>query len=230
MASPPLSVVIPALNAEATLGAVLDALSSEPFPAGAPEVVVVDGGSGDGTCGLAAQRRARSHRAPRGRGPQLAAGAQAAMAPWLLFLHADTVLGAGWTTAVARYMERPESLQRAAYFRLVIDDASAAARRIERLANWRARRLGLPYGDQGLLIHRSFYEALGGYRPLPLMEDVDLVQRIGPDRLQSLTVEARTSAARYRRDGWWLRPARNLATLSLYFAGVPPQTVARLYR
>ncbi|MCM0019399.1 MAG: glycosyl transferase family 2, partial [Tagaea sp.] len=98
------------------------------------------------------------------------------------------------------------------------------------LANWRARNFGLPYGDQGLLIARAAYEKLGGYRPLPLMEDVDFVRRIGRANLRALDGLATTSAARYERDGWWLRPLRNLLCLALWRAGVAPGTIARLYR
>ena len=94
---------------------------------------------------------------------------------------------------------------------------------------WRCRVLALPYGDQGLLIARAFYESLGGYRPLPLMEDVDLIRRIGRSRLRMLDATATTSAARYRRDGWTLRPLRNLLCLSLHFAGVPPKALLRFY-
>jgi hypothetical protein len=89
--------------------------------------------------------------------------------------------------------------------------------------------LGLPYGDQGLLISRALLDAIGGIRPLPLMEDVDLVWRIGRARLVLLDAEAVTSPARYRRDGYLRRSARNLALLTLWFAGVPPRVLARLY-
>ena len=95
--------------------------------------------------------------------------------------------------------------------------------------SWRCRLLALPYGDQGLLIPRGLYEALGGFRPLPLMEDVDLVRRIGRRRLALLPVAAVTSAARYRRAGYGPRVLRNLACLSLYGLGVPPRVIARLY-
>ena len=78
-------------------------------------------------------------------------------------------------------------------------------------------------------ISRAHYEGLGGFRPLPLMEDVDLVRRIGRDNLVLLDADAVTSAARYRREGWLLRPLRNLTCLMLYFAGVRPQTLRRLY-
>ncbi len=91
------------------------------------------------------------------------------------------------------------------------------------------RWLALPYGDQGLLIHRDFYNAIGGFRPMPLMEDVDIVRRIGRARLVVLPVAARTSAARWRKDGWLMRGSRNLACLALYFVGVSPRFIKRLY-
>ena len=103
------------------------------------------------------------------------------------------------------------------------------ARRVERLAAWRCRIFGLPYGDQGLLIARAFYEGLGGFRPLPLMDDVDLVRRIGRRNLVLLDADAVTSAARYERDGWLRRPLRNLSCLALYLVGLSPRLVARLY-
>ncbi|MBP2312267.1 TIGR04283 family arsenosugar biosynthesis glycosyltransferase [Azospirillum soli] len=219
----PVAVIIPTLNAAPLLPATLAALD------GFGRVVVADGGSADSTRDLARAAGALVVKAPRGRGPQLVAGAAATDAPWLLFLHADTRLGVGWRDAVERFIAKPESTDRAAYFRLRFASEHPSARRIERLAAWRARRLGLPYGDQGLLIARSLYEALGGYRPLPLMEDVDFVRRIGRNRLVELPAEAVTAATRYERDGWWARPARNLACLSLYFAGVPPRLIKRMY-
>ena len=85
------------------------------------------------------------------------------------------------------------------------------------------------YGDQGLLIGRDFYLSLGGFRALPLMEDVDLVRRIGRRRLVILPISARTSAARWRSQGWTARSLRNVTCLSLYFLGVPPRLLYRLY-
>ncbi|HYH36723.1 MAG TPA: TIGR04283 family arsenosugar biosynthesis glycosyltransferase [Azospirillum sp.] len=218
-----LDIVIPCLNAADTLPATLGALG------GGAGVIVADGGSPDGTADVAAALGARLIQAPRGRGPQLAAGAAAGNAPWLLFLHADTRLATGWREAAARHIADPDNAWRAGYFRLRFDSAAPLARRWERAVAWRSRALGLPYGDQGLLIARPFYETLGGFRPLPLMEDVDFVRRIGRRRLVPLDAEAVTSATRYERDGWLLRPARNLACLSLYVAGVPPRLIRRLY-
>ncbi len=94
---------------------------------------------------------------------------------------------------------------------------------------WRCRRLALPYGDQGLLLPRALLDAVGGVRPLPLMEDLDLVRRLGRRRLSALDADAVTSAARWERDGWLRRSARNLLCLGLFFAGVPPRLIARVY-
>ncbi|MGQ9365139.1 TIGR04283 family arsenosugar biosynthesis glycosyltransferase [Azospirillum sp. ST 5-10] len=223
-----LDVVIPCLDAAAGLPAALAALAAEDRE-GDVRVVVADGGSRDGSAAVARAAGAAVVTAPRGRGPQLAAGAAVGAAPWLLFLHADTRLGAGWRATVARFAGDPANARRAGYFRLRFDSPAPAARRLERLVAWRCRAFGLPYGDQGLLIARPFYEALGGYRPLPLMEDVDLVRRIGRRRLVPLAAEAVTSAVRYERDGWLRRPARNLLCLSLYAAGVPPALIRRIY-
>ena len=118
---------------------------------------------------------------------------------------------------------------KAAHFKFALDDASNAARRVELMANWRARRLGLPYGDQGLLMSRKHYHALVGYLDIPIMEDVDMARRIGRQNLVELPATATTSADRYQRDGYWLRPLRNLALLALYFLGVSPQRLAKLY-
>lgn len=220
------SVVIPVLNGAHTLPACLAALAACDSTV---EIVLADGGSRDESTAIGLRYGAKIAVSPPGRGTQLAHGATVAAGEILVFLHADTILAPDWRDAVARYAVDPANRERAGYFRPKLDDADPRARRIERLANWRARALGLPYGDQGLVIARRFYESLGGYRPLPLMEDVDLVRRIGRARLVALDADATTSAARYRRDGWALRPLRNLFCLSLYFLGVPPRALLPLY-
>ncbi len=223
-----LSVVIPTRDAAATLAAAIGALADR--PGGPAEIIVIDGGSRDGTAAVARRNGARVIEAAPGRGGQLRAGAQAATGNWLLFLHADTVLDPGWADAVRAYVGRAGAHRRAAVFRFVLDSQARAARRLERVVAWRTRRLGLPYGDQGLLISRVLYEAIGGFRPLPLMEDVDIVRRIGRHRLDLLDVRAVTSAVRYRRSGYVRRPARNLVCLALYFLGLSPRLIARIYR
>ena len=172
---------------------------------------------------------ARFIAAPRGRGVQLAAGAGAAAGDWLLFLHADCRLSSDWGAAVAAFLAAPEATSRAGYFDFALDDAARAARRLERIVAWRCRVMALPYGDQGLLIARSLYRAVGGFAPLPLMEDVDLVRRLGRRRLARIGAQCISSPRRYRREGYWRRPLRNLFCLLLYFAGVPPDRIVRIY-
>ncbi len=217
------SVVIPALNAAGHLAQTLAAYE------GVREIIVVDGGSSDDTRRVAQSAGARFVAAQRGRGPQLHKGATEARGGWLLFVHADTVLSGEWRRDIQVFMATPANRLRAATFRFGLDEASARARRLERRVAWRVRRFGLAYGDQGLLMHRDLYHALGGFRPWPLMEDVDLVRRIGRRGLTILPSVARTSAQRWRRDGWRRRSARNLGCLALYFLGVPPRVIARLY-
>jgi rSAM/selenodomain-associated transferase 2 len=219
---PGVSAAIPTLNAGRTLRATLVALTGA-----VSEIVVADGGSIDGTPEVAASLGARVIEAGRGRGPQLAAAASAARGDWLLLLHADTRLESGWAEAARNHMG--SNTGRAGYFRFALDSADPRARRLERMVAWRCRRLGLPYGDQGLLIHRELLAQVGGIRPLPLMEDVDLVRRLGHNRLAALTPRAITSAERWEGEGWRLRSARNLVCLSLYLAGMPPRVIARLY-
>jgi rSAM/selenodomain-associated transferase 2 len=224
-----LSVVIPARNAAAVVAGCLEALAPARAAGVVDQVILVDGGSRDDTASVAAAHGARVLATDPGRGRQLAAGARAASGDWLLFLHADTRLSPGWTRAAAAFMDSRVGAETAAVFRLAFDEDTRGARRTAGLANWRTRRLGLPYGDQGLLIGRALYNAVGGYPDMPLMEDVALARRLGRGRLQVLDAEAITSAARYRRDGWWWRSTCNLSLLSLYFLGLPPRVLKRLY-
>lgn len=215
-----LSVIIPALDANALVPAAVARLQA----AGVGEVIVSDGGT------LPAPEvppPARLVLGEPGRGHQLAEGAAAASGDWLLFLHADTRLATGWEQAVAAHMATHED--KAAAFRFVLDDPDPAARRLEAIVAWRNRWLALPYGDQGLLISRSLYNEVGGFRPLPIMEDVDIVRRLGRARLRLLEADAITSAVRYRREGYLRRALRNTLCLSLYFIGVPPDRIRRIY-
>lgn len=223
-----LSIIIPTLNAGTALGSTLASISST--SAVAYEIIVADGGSIDDTAAVAIDGDAIFLETTRGRGRQLAAGAAAAAGDWLLFLHADTRPQPGWPQAVAAFITDPTNLAVAGYFELTLDDDAWAARQLERLVRLRNLLFGLPYGDQGLLIHRNFYEQLGGYRCLPLMEDVDIARRIGRHRLQSIGTTVITSAEKYRRDGYLMRPLMNCCLLMLYAAGVSPHRLSRLSR
>lgn len=227
-----ISVVIPTLDAEATLGDTLTALIPAVVEGVVREVVIVDGGSKDRTLRIADAAGATIVKTTAGRGAQLSAGAATARGNWLLFLHADTVLEAGWTREAAQLMERVDTGKwpvTAAAFRFALDDLGMMPRLVEAIVGLRAGILKLPYGDQGLLLPRTLYAEIGGYRDLPLMEDVDIVRRIGRRRIVVLRTPAITSAAKFKRDGYIVRMARNLSCLALYSVGAPARLIRRVY-
>jgi rSAM/selenodomain-associated transferase 2 len=227
-----ISVVIPTLNAEASLAATLAALVPAAVDGLVREVIIVDGGSTDRTMEIAEAAGTEIVRPQRGRGGQLIAGAERARFPWLLFLHSDTVLEAGWGAEVAAFIEGVDIGQRpaaAAAFRFALDDAGFRPRLVEAGVSLRCTLFRRPYGDQGLLIPKRLYQQVGGYRPIPLFEDVDLVRRLGRSRTVIFRSCAVTSAVRYQRDGYARRVARNFFCRMLYYLRIPPHTIARYY-
>ncbi len=220
-----LSVVMPTLNAEAGLARSLPALA-EGLEAGLiRELVISDGGSQDNTARVADAAGAVLVSGAASRGGQLRRGVQVAGGDWLMILHADSVLPPGWTAAVGAHMAASDG---AAAFRLAFDARGAAPALVAGWANLRSRIFGLPYGDQGLVLPRSLYDAVGGYPDIPLMEDVAMARAL-KGRITLLPLAVTTSAARYRRDGWLRRGARNLLLLLRYLAGARPEDLARRY-
>jgi rSAM/selenodomain-associated transferase 2 len=227
-----ISVILPTLNAEASLGDTLAALIPAVVEGVVREVIIVDGGSSDHTLKIADATGATILTAPAGRGGQLMAGAATARGPWLLFLHGDTILEPGWSREATLLIERVDSGKlppTAAAFRFALDDLGWKPRIIEAGVGFRSSILKLPYGDQGLLISRALYDEIGGYRALPLMEDVDIVRRLRYRRIVTLRSNAITSAVRYQRDGYLVRVARNFSCLLLYCLGVPVRVIMRIY-
>jgi rSAM/selenodomain-associated transferase 2 len=227
-----ISVVIPTLNAESSLATTLTALVPAAVEGLVREVLIVDGGSRDRTADIAEQSGAELITAPTGRGSQLACGARQARFPWLLFLHADTVLEPGWEREAAAFMNRIDVGTRplaAAVFRFALDDVGLRPRLLEKAVAMRCALFRLPYGDQGLLMPKRLYDEIGGFRPLPLMEDVDLVRRLARGRIVLMRSRAVTSAERYRREGYLRRSLRNALCLVLYYLRVPTDVIQRLY-
>ena len=227
-----ISVIIPTLNAEAGFAAALTALVPATVEGIVREVIVIDGGSTDRTAAIADQAGANFAVRTGGRGYQLLAGARRARFPWLLFLHADTVLEPGWEREAVSFIEAVDAGRRplaAAAFRFALDDIGMKPRLLERLVRLRCALLRLPYGDQGLLMPKLLYTEIGGYNPQPLMEDVDLVRRLKRRRIVMLQARAVTGAQRFRHEGYLRRSARNLACLTLYFLRVRTTVINRLY-
>jgi glycosyltransferase involved in cell wall biosynthesis len=223
-----ISAIVPTLNAEAVLPDSLSALVPAAISGLVSEVVVVDGGSADGTLVIADAMGAKIVTGAIGRGAQLVAGARIAKSPWLLFLKPDTVLEPGWADEVNNFIRRAERIRCpvAAAFRFALEDPSPAARRAEFLMRLRSRLFRLPSSDQGLLIARDFYEELGGFRPLPAFEHMDLMQRIGGKRIALLRTGALTNAERFAESG--LKPLKSATLFGLYLLRVPPRVLARL--
>lgn len=221
----PISVVIPTLNAGESLPGCLAALG-EGLQAGLiRELIVSDGGSDDATLEISEAAGAVLIEGMPSRGGQLRRGAGAAQGAWFLFLHADSWLAPGWSEAALAHMES----DKAGYFRLRFDRGGLPGRVVAGWANLRSRLLGLPFGDQGLLIPRDLYDALGGYPDIPLMEDVALARAL-KGRLTRLDGDVVTSAERYRRDGWLTRSLKNALVQARFFLGADPEKLLRQYR
>jgi uncharacterized protein len=224
---PFVTIVIPVLDDTPALTSLLPTLPIDP----SVQVVVVDGGDGHDPARDALRERHPAvewMRSPRGRGVQMNAGAKRARGRWIVFLHADTHLGAGWLGLLRRLDDRPSIV--GGSFRFALDSTARWARWIERGVRLRVRWFDLPYGDQALFARRDVFGALGGYRDLPLMEDVDFIRRLrGRGPLEHADVPALTSARRWERDGWVRRTVENAALILLFLAGSPPAWLARRY-
>jgi rSAM/selenodomain-associated transferase 2 len=221
---PSITIVTPCLNRAPTLPEALESVRSQGYPR--LEHIVVDGGSTDGTRTEAAAAGATVMTSERGRGAQLAAGARAARGEWLVFLHADTRLEEGWARALRSL---PGDVVGGA-FRFALDPPRFRYRWLEACVALRCRLFRLPYGDQGFFSRREAYFQTGGFRSLPLMEDVDFARRLGrAGPLAFPAVRAFTSARRFERRGMLATSLRNLWLLALYFAGRTPSHLARLY-
>jgi rSAM/selenodomain-associated transferase 2 len=219
--TPTLSVVIAALNEADSIGAAIESVR------GADEILVVDGGSTDGTPERASQMSVRVDKAPPSRGLQMAEGAGRTRGEWLLFLHADTRLGEGAVGAIRSF---PADIVGGA-FRLRFDSPDIAYRVIEAGVRLRTHIFRLPYGDQAIFCRRSAYDAVGGVPRIPLMEDVAFVRALGRfGRLAFPAIHATTSTRRYQRRGPLRSVASNLWLLARYFAGADVNALARAYR
>lgn len=228
--APLVSIVVPVLRDADELEGLLDALATPPQHAhGDYEVIVANGDAED--AGLRAIRqkhpRVRWTDSDPGRAIQMNAGAALAEGEWLFFLHADARMAPEWLREFKR-IATPSVVGGAFGFRIAAD--AAWARFLERVVAWRVRWLNLPYGDQGIFVRRAIFRGLEGYRPIPIMEDVDLIRRLR--RIGTLVwsaVPVVVSARRWERDGWLRRSSQNVLLVAGYGLGVSPHWLARRY-
>ena len=195
-----LTVLIPTLNEAARLPLLLADLARWPSSV---QVVVIDAGSIDATRTVATLAGAEVMiSSAAGRGQQLILGMARRRHDWILVLHADSRLPERWTDAVSTVLHGPSSDQYGWYFDFRVEGDRPMLRLLERAVALRSAYLQRPYGDQGLLIHHNLYTAVGGYKPIPLMEDLDLVQRIARQhRLRRLRCPLVTSNRRWQEQG-----------------------------
>ena len=217
--SPMIGVVIPTLNEAEFLPALLGDLRRVVVPL---DIVIADGGSTDGTVAAASAAGVRTMTAPRGRASQMNAGAKTAAGSWLLFLHADSRLPSQGRRALLTAVVDQSDLQ-AAVFGFAIDLPPGWKRFIELGQAIRQALYGLPYGDQGLLVRRELFEAVGGFPDLPLLEDVAALRVLRRRaNVRTLPGAILTSGRRYRRDGVVRTWLRHTAIILMYHVGVPP--------
>jgi rSAM/selenodomain-associated transferase 2 len=218
-----LSIIIPALNEERSLEQALASISSH-----AHEIIVVDGGSKDGTVEIARKYTPVVLDSDQGRGIQQHTGACHAEGEVLLFLHADTLLPRGFEMMIERTLSEPKTIFGA--FRLGHHPSTALLNLVALMANLRSLILKMPYGDQGLFVRRSDYFRVGGFKDLPIMEDVDLVRRLNKiGKFKLVRSKVRTSARRYDRHGIVYRTVRNWSLIIRYLLGQSPERLHRLY-
>jgi rSAM/selenodomain-associated transferase 2 len=225
---PDFSVIIPVLHESSlineTIGHVFAVAASA-----AVELLVVDGDPSGDTIREIRDGTVRAALAGKGRGIQLNRGASLARGEILLFLHADTRLPAGAFAKITAAMKDRQIIGGA--FRLAIDSRRLPFRAIEKVVSYRSRIFGLPYGDQGIFVRSTYFQTLGGFRNVPIMEDLDLMRRIRKQkgRIVILDDPIVTSARRWEQEGILYCTVRNWCLVLFFFLGIPPEKLLKLY-
>jgi rSAM/selenodomain-associated transferase 2 len=226
---PGISVIIPVWNESSIINETVKNIFALPYE-GDFEVIVVDGSPEGRTINVIQERNVKKFIAEKGRPKQMNTGALHAGGEILLFLHADTSLPLNALESISRVMENGEVV--AGAFDLGIRSGRPVFRLIENAASLRSRITRIPYGDQAIFIRKDYFHATGGFREIPLMEDVELMRRIrkAGDRISIIPERVRTSPRRWEKEGVLFCTLRNWTLITLYLLGVPPEKLARFYR
>ncbi|HXX82155.1 MAG TPA: TIGR04283 family arsenosugar biosynthesis glycosyltransferase [Thermodesulfovibrionales bacterium] len=223
-----ISVILPVWNEASiinhTIANILSQRCSEDM-----EIIVVDGSAEGETIHTVQDKEVRKVVSGKGRARQMNTGASLACGDILLFVHADTLLPGDALCAVSSIMQKREFVGGA--FNLGIDSDRTVFRLIETAASLRSRITRVPYGDQGIFIRKDYFYAIGGFREIPLMEDVDLMRRIkkAGDTICILPLRVKTSPRRWEREGIIRCTLRNWVLIALYYLGFSPERLARYY-
>jgi rSAM/selenodomain-associated transferase 2 len=224
-----ISIIIPVWNETSVIDHSVERILSHEYD-DSFEVIVVDGSPEGETVLSMREEKVKKLTAGRGRSRQMNKGAHHAEGEVLLFLHADTVLPENGLEEISAVMEKGDVV--AGAFDLGIDSERPLFRLIENAASLRSRITRMPYGDQAIFVRSDYFRAMGGFREIPLMEDVDLMRRIkkAGDRICFIGNKVRTSPRRWEREGLLYCTLRNWTLISLYFLGVSPERLAKFYR
>jgi len=226
---PKFSFIIPVWNEEAIISRTIEhvwGLSAS----GDAEIIIVDGDPEGRTITVARHMGVKTAISEKGRGNQMNLGASLADGEILIFLHADTILPPDALELIEEAMEDSSCI--AGAFDLAIDSDKPAFRLIEKAASLRSRITRIPYGDQAIFIRKREFRELGGFRNIPIMEDVEFMRRIKKRKGKICIIgkAVRTSPRRWEKEGIVYTTLRNWILLSLYLCGVNPESLVRFYR
>jgi rSAM/selenodomain-associated transferase 2 len=194
------------------------------------EIIVVDGDQEGSTLKQISNMNVKKILCPKGRARQMNCGAAQATGDILIFLHADTRLPGNALKMMAMVLEDKEIVGGA--FDLGIDSERFVFRVIEKMASRRSRLTRIPYGDQAIFIRRDYFQSLGGFKDIPIMEDVELMRRIKhrQGKINILKDKVKTSPRRWETEGVVFCTLRNWFLITLYLLGAKPKTLAKFYR
>ncbi len=223
-----ISIIVPVYHEEALINDAINRLLCAETEE-AVEIIVVDGGEEAATLKAMTVKGVKGLASRKGRGTQMNKGAAAASGNILLFLHIDTKLPSGGLRRISSVMKNDNYAGGA--FDLEIADRGYALRIIEKAASIRSRITRIPYGDQAIFLRRDYFLRMGGYRDLPVMEDMDLMRRIKRNggKICLLDERVKTSSRRWRREGIIACTLRNWTMVLLHLLGVRPERLARWY-
>jgi len=226
---PRFSVIIPVFNEESVINATIEHLGALPGAASL-EIIVVDGDKSGKTIGVIRNGDVRTAVGEKGRGNQMNSGAMMAGGDIVVFLHADTRLPPEAFALMEGALRDPSCP--AGAFDLAIASVRPIYRLLAGIASFRSRLTRIPYGDQTFFFRRAYFQAMGGYANIPLMEDVEIMQRIKKrgERIAIVDRAVTTSARRWEKEGILRCTLRNWLLISLYFAGVSPERLSRFYK
>ena len=224
-----LSIIIPVFHEMHTINQTISHLYALNFT-GQFEVIVVDGNLTGNTIHAITFGEVKKAIASKGRGLQMNAGAAVARGRILLFLHADTRLGSEALKMILLAMESKDVVGGA--FELGIESSKRAFRIIEKAARIRSKITQIPYGDQAIFLERNFFNQIGGFKEIPIMEDVELMGRIKKSgrKIAIIPYQVQTSPRRWETEGLIFCTLRNWTLISLYCMGVSPYRLAKFYR